>query len=203
MPCRSRCANHQASFGSVLWPLRAFTSCGFARATWTAPSKTLYTGFQYEPVLSTITCVQPSCRTQARSCFNSSIVVPDCRRSQRASPSAGPTITHTARNVFPTSIPAQRSITALIIVASLLREPDPRLRQDLLPRAYAPIGDPCTRVRPVSFTSCHQYPNRPRSRNISILAHISIFGGGANSVMAVRLVLFLRLPRAWVQAGRL
>ena len=59
MACRSRCASHHPSLLSVLCPLRFFTSCGFARYTFTASSKTLNTGFQYEPVLSmesTIKC---------------------------------------------------------------------------------------------------------------------------------------------------
>ena len=43
---RSKCANHHASLASVLCPLRAFTSCGLASATWTTPSRMLNTGFQ-------------------------------------------------------------------------------------------------------------------------------------------------------------
>src|SRR5262249_5806453 len=52
MAWRSKCASHQASLGSVLWPLRALTSYGFARATFTTSSNTLKMGFQYAPVLS-------------------------------------------------------------------------------------------------------------------------------------------------------
>jgi hypothetical protein len=39
----------------------------------------------------------------------------------------------------------------------------PRLCGDLLTRAYAPFGDSCTRIQPVSNASSHQYPSRPIS----------------------------------------
>jgi hypothetical protein len=44
MACRSRCASHQLSFLSVLWPLRFLTSCALAKYTWTLSSSTLNFG---------------------------------------------------------------------------------------------------------------------------------------------------------------
>ena len=115
MACRSRCASHHPSLLSVLCPLRFFTSCGFARYTFTPSSKTLNTGFQHEPVLSITTWVTPCCFSQSRNPSSSARIVPNFRISTRGSPSNGPTMTHTAKNFLPTSIPAQRSMDAEII----------------------------------------------------------------------------------------
>jgi hypothetical protein len=71
-------------------------------------------------VLSITTWLQRSLSIHSRNCLNSATVVPNVRSSCLASPSAGPTITHTESDFFPTSIPAQRSMTAVIIPLSLL-----------------------------------------------------------------------------------
>src|SRR5215471_1572348 len=124
MACRSKCASHQPSLLSVLCPLRFFTSCGFARYTFTvssnrytftASSNALNTGFQYEPVLSITTWVTPCCFSQSRNASSCDRIVPNCRISTWGSPCNGPTMTHTAKNFLPTSIPAHRSIAAEII----------------------------------------------------------------------------------------
>src|SRR5215472_7460575 len=115
MACRSKCASHQPSLLSVLCPLRFFTSCGFARYTFTVSSNALNTGFQYEPVLSITTWVTPCCFSQSRNASSCDRIVPNCRISTWGSPCNGPTMTHTAKNFLPTSIPAHRSIAAEII----------------------------------------------------------------------------------------
>src|SRR6266446_5926230 len=120
MACRNRCASHHPSLSSVLCPLRTFTSCGLANNTFTASSKTLKTGFQYDPVLSITTCVTSSCFSQSRSRSSSAIIVPNRRVCFRASPCNGPVITQTAKNSFPTSMPAHRSTAAQIMSALLL-----------------------------------------------------------------------------------
>src|SRR5215471_676235 len=121
MACRSKCASHQPSLLSVLCPLRFFTSCGFARYTFTASSNALNTGFQYEPVLSITTWVTPCCFSQSRNASSCDRIVPNCRISTWGSPCNGPTMTHTAKNFLPTSIPAHRSIAAEIISVRLSR----------------------------------------------------------------------------------
>src|SRR5215472_15421170 len=103
MACRSKCASHQPSLLSVLCPLRFFTSCGFARYTFTASSNALNTGFQYEPVLSITTWVTPCCFNQSRNASSCDRIVPNCRISTWGSPCNGPTMTHTAKNFLPTS----------------------------------------------------------------------------------------------------
>src|SRR6266446_240585 len=119
MACRNRCASHHPSLSSVLCPLRTFTSCGLANHTFTVSSRTLKTGFQYDPVLSITTCVTSSCCSQSRSRSSSAIIVPNRRVCFRASPCNGPVITQTAKNFFPTSMPAHRSTAAQIMSALL------------------------------------------------------------------------------------
>src|SRR5579859_533245 len=119
MACLNKCASHHPSLSSVLCPLRTFTSCGLATYTFTVSSKTLKTGFQYDPVLSITTCVTSSCFSQSRSRSSSAITVPNRRVCFRASPCNGPVITQTAKNSFPTSMPAHRSTAAQIMSALL------------------------------------------------------------------------------------
>src|SRR5579863_1684542 len=75
MPWRNRCASQRASCGSVLCPVTALTCCGFAKMIFSeycgSSSRTLSTGFQYTPVLSITTCVQPSDCSHARSISSS------------------------------------------------------------------------------------------------------------------------------------
>jgi len=185
MACRSRCASHHPSLLSVLCPLRFFTSCGFARYTLTTSSNTLNTGFQYEPVLSITTWVTSCCFSQSRNLSSSARIVPNLRISTRGSPSNGPTMTHTAKNFLPTSIPAHRSILQrsspfsfsgwrvadvsrdIFFLGSTTpfggssRPPDQfRSRDD-----YAPLKNPAALPRPTSILS--QLP-----------PHIFISGGG-------------------------
>src|SRR5579862_2314102 len=61
----------------------------------------------------------PSAFSHSRRDSSSLVVVPYRRLSTRGSPSKGPVIMHTARNFFPTSIPAHRSTAAWIISALL------------------------------------------------------------------------------------
>src|SRR6266446_452361 len=119
MACRNRCASHHPSLSSVLCPLRTITSCGLANNTFTVSSRTLKTGFQYDPVLSITTCVTSSCCSQSRSRSSSAIIVPNRRVCFRASPCNGPVITQTAKNSLPTSMPAHRSTAAQIMSALL------------------------------------------------------------------------------------
>src|SRR5437879_7049517 len=141
MACRSRWASHHPSWSSVLCPFRFFTCSGLASCTLTASSNTLNTGFQYDPVLSITTSVTPSCFSQARNRSSSATVAPYLRRSARGSPVNGPTSTHTARNLFPTSMPAHRSTAAGIIVVSLPRRRTVNVSIDIFFRgSTSPFG---------------------------------------------------------------
>src|SRR5258708_7871636 len=154
MACRNRCASHHPSLSSVLCPLRTFTSCGLATYTFTASSSTLKTGFQYDPVLSITTCVTSSCFSQSRSRSSSPIIVPNRRVCFRASPCNGPVITQTAKNSFPTSMPAHRSTAAQIMSALLYadwRTVDVFLEY-VLPRLNCSIRGCFTSTWPVSFS---------------------------------------------------
>ena len=87
----------------------------------TLPSRTFFTGIQYDPVLSIATLVQPSWTSHSRSCSKAGTVVPNARVFTSPSWSAGPVMIATASSLLPTSIPAHRSITAGIsIISSLL-----------------------------------------------------------------------------------
>src|SRR5579859_5124355 len=119
MACLNKCASHHPSLSSVLCPLRTFTSCGLAKYTFTVSSRTLKTGIQYDPVLSITTWVTSSCFSQSRSRSSSVIIVPNRRVCFRASPCNGPVKTQTAKNSFPTSMPAHRSTAAQIMFALL------------------------------------------------------------------------------------
>src|SRR5262249_33285017 len=178
MAWRSKCASHQASWGSVLWPLRALTSYGFARATFTTSSNTLKMGFQYEPVLSIMAWVHASCWIHSRSFLSSLTVVPNSRISDRASPLAGPVITQATKHFLPTSMPIQRSMTASIIVTPSCPGSDRRIVKDLLPRALRTNrGSP--HDGPASFLyglPPMELPAVPY--DATILSHISISGDG-------------------------
>src|SRR5215469_16724828 len=78
------------------------------------PSKAAYTGFQYEPVLSITTCVQPVSCSHCLSLPNSALYVPNRRNSAFGSSSALPHNAHTLSSFCATSMPAHRSTTAFI-----------------------------------------------------------------------------------------
>src|SRR6516162_8794335 len=183
MACRSRCASHQPSLLSVLCPLRFFTSCGFARYTFTASSNTLNTGFQYEPVLSITTWVTPCSLSQLRNASSSDRIVPNFRISTWGSPCNGPTMTHTAKNFLPTSIPAHRSIAAEII-SVLLSRPGERLTSLGISSSSARLlHSGVLHVSLASFlfgTSAIDVPGRPPQAALytkSTIAPIFIGGG--------------------------
>src|ERR1051325_9073666 len=107
----------------------------------------LKTGFQYEAVDSITTCVTPSRFSQSCRLSSSATTVPKRRFCARAPPSRGPVIAQTARNVFPTSIPAHRSTAAQII--SVL--PSGRRTADIFTNIFflgstAPFGDSICRL---------------------------------------------------------
>src|SRR6266481_1755053 len=197
MACRNRCASHHPSLSSVLCPLRTFTSCGLANNTFTASSKTLKTGFQYDPVLSITTCVTSSCFSQSRSRSSSAIIVPNRRVCFRASPCNGPVITQTAKNSFPTSMPAHRSTAAQIMSALLYadwRTVDVFLEY-VLPRLNCSIRGCFTSTWPVSFSgqSARHYllqPPSPVLQWIVLLPHFHLLGW-PKPVIPFRLVIFL------------
>jgi hypothetical protein len=186
MACRSRCASHHPSLSSVLCPFRAFTSCAFARYTFTVSSSTLNTGFQYDPVLSITTWLTASFCNQSRSCSNSATVVSNRRFSTRGSPSSGPIITHTDNHFFPTHV---------VLLEG--RENGWRRFRYVLPRLDCSIRGFTTSTWPVSFSgpTAHHYPFRPSSPASSQhnpgtarCAHIFITGGGRPPVILFRLV---------------
>src|SRR6266705_3432166 len=186
MACRNRCASHHPSLSSVLCPLRTFTSCGLATYTFTASSSTLKTGFQYDPVLSITTCVTSSCFSQSRSRSSSPIIVPNRRVCFRASPCNGPVITQTAKNSFPTSMPAHRSTAAQIMSALLYadwRTVDVFLEY-VLPRLNCSIRGCFTSTWPVSFSgklrAITYYSRSLQSCNGLYSSPIFISGGGQN-----------------------
>src|SRR5260370_4699981 len=155
MACRSRWASHHPSLSSVLCPFRFFTRSGLASCTLTASSNTLNTGFQYDPVLSITTSVTPSCFSQARNRSSSATVAPYLRRSTRGSPVNGPTSTDTARNLFPTSMPAHRSTAAGIIVVSF-RAGEPRTSRSISSSAAQLLHSGVLHVHSASFV-CGSY----------------------------------------------
>src|SRR5215467_13634000 len=135
----------------------------------------LKTGFQYEAVDSITTCVTFSCFSQSRRLSNSAITVPKRRFCVRASPSRGPVMTQTARNVFPTSIPAHRSTAAQIISVLL----SGRRTADIFTNKFflgstAPFGDSI--CRPDQFCSRFQLLHYATSRLLllALISHIFI-----------------------------
>src|SRR5262252_2952878 len=136
----------------------------------------LKTGFQYDAVDSITTCVTPSCFSHSRRLSNSATMVPKRRFCVRTSPSKGPVMTQTARNAFPTSIPAHRSTAAQIIsiLLSGRRTADIFTNKFLL-GSTAPFGDPI--CRPDQFCSRFQqlhYLDQPPSPAWPLISHIFI-----------------------------
>src|SRR5215470_8680376 len=126
----------------------------------------LKTGFQYEAVDSITTCVTPSCFSQSRRLSNSATMVPKRRFCVRTSPSKGPVMTQTARNVFPTQI--------ISVLLSGRRTADIFTNKFLL-GSTAPFGDPI--CRPDQFCSRFQqlhYLDQPPSPAWPLISHIFI-----------------------------
>src|SRR5579859_3022113 len=192
IPWRSKCASHQASLASVLCPFRAFTSCGFTNATSRAPSITLNTGFQYEPVLSMMALralflfypftesFQLSYRRAELAHFGPRF--PIGRSNHHAGQQEG-------LSYIDTDAPLNHRWNHVRGFPFRTRSASGVYSLDLLPRAYAPIGDPCTPLRPVSFTSFRQYPVRPFFRCFPIL-HIFLLGGGRRSTIRDSFCIF-------------
>src|SRR6059036_3723380 len=123
-PCRSKLASHRLSFGSVFLPRSAFTCSGLAKMILRLPSKMLNTGFQYEPVLSMTASVHPLSSSHVRSRSNSFTLVPNRRTSPTGFWFASPIRMQTAKNFFPTSIPAHFSTLTSSMAPPSRRETD-------------------------------------------------------------------------------
>src|SRR5712692_3131232 len=80
-PWRNRSANPSASLTSVLRALSPLASRAVVKLTATAPARRLKTGRPYTPVLSSATCVHPSCLSQSRSRSQSAVIVEQGRTS--------------------------------------------------------------------------------------------------------------------------
>src|SRR5262245_36373693 len=70
-------ASQRASALSVLRPGTCLTWAAFTRKMVTVPSKRLYTGRQYSPVLSMATCVLPTAANQSDKANRSRVSVPN------------------------------------------------------------------------------------------------------------------------------
>src|SRR5918999_5343795 len=103
-------ASQWASALSVLRPGTCFTWAALTRKMVTLPSRRLYTGRQYSPVLSIATWVIPASANQSDKASKSGVIVPNSRSSMRPSACwpAGSGVTRHAITVFLcTSNPAQ------------------------------------------------------------------------------------------------
>jgi hypothetical protein len=80
-PCASRSAIHIASLTSVLRPGTLRMCAALASTSSNSASSTCHTGFQYTPVASIATCVQPCSASQSASLSGSAVVVPKLRTS--------------------------------------------------------------------------------------------------------------------------
>src|SRR5580700_4796800 len=111
----------------------------------------LYTGIQYDPVLSMAASVQPcSSTTQARICSRSRTNVPNIRVSTFGSSIAGPVMTVTAMIFLPTSMPAHLSLTAGIICVVSFLDGENQRKSNTLPHGFhAPIRDTYALAVPV------------------------------------------------------
>ncbi len=144
---------------------------------------------------------QPSCCSQSRSRSSSAIIVPNRRVCFRASPCNGPVITQTAKNSFPTSMPAHRSTAAQIMSALLYadwRTVDVFLEY-VLPRLNCSIRGCFTSTWPVSFSgqSARHYLLQPPSPVLQriVLRHFH-FRGWPNPVIPFRFVVLPKItPR--------
>src|SRR6266536_5159 len=103
------------------------------------PSKMLNTGFQYEPVLSITASVQPLSSSHARNRSNSFTLVPNRRTSPTGFWFATPITTQTAKNFFPTSIPAHFSTLTSSMAPPFEERPTPKFSL-CLTGLKAPIG---------------------------------------------------------------
>src|SRR5262245_15241662 len=107
-PCANNSDSHLASFTSVLRPGTFFTCAAFARTSSKPLSaSTCHTGFQYTPVASIATCVQPFCSSHSPNSMRPAIVVANVRTKCDASLAAARR-THATTVSLCTSKPAQR-----------------------------------------------------------------------------------------------
>src|SRR5438132_2012104 len=185
-PCRSKLASHRLSFGSVFFPRSAFTCSGFAKMIFKLPSKMLNTGFQYEPVLSITASVHPLSSSHVRNRSNSFTLVPNRRTSPTGFWFASPIKTQTAKNLFPTSIPAHFSTLTSSMASPFEERPTPS-SSFCLAGLIAPIGGSFV-VGQTTFLTGWFPPffNRPflfvhpilRSNHPAVKRNSFILGGG-------------------------
>src|SRR5262245_9185329 len=114
-PCANNSDSHVASFTSVLRPGTFFTCTAFARmSSKLLSASTCHTGFQYTPVASIATCVQPFSSSHSLNSIRPAVVVANVRTKCDASLPAVRR-THATTVSLCTSRPAQRGyITSMI-----------------------------------------------------------------------------------------
>jgi hypothetical protein len=110
-PWRSRSAIHSQSRTSVLRPGTFLMCCALTTSTSSVPSSRLYSGFQYTPVDSIATCVQPAATSQSTNASRSAVIVPNVRISLRGVAPAPGTIKQATIVFLCTSTPQQRVCT--------------------------------------------------------------------------------------------
>jgi hypothetical protein len=119
-PCWRSCAIHAASSMSVFRPGRALMCRAFTTRTWAKwPSRIWKTGFQYWPVLSMATWVQPASTSQSQRVRSAPVVVPKDRSSFVTCPAAPSRRRHAVMLSLCTSRPPQ--MADRISMASLLQ----------------------------------------------------------------------------------
>ena len=136
-PCANRSAIQAASFRSLLRPGTFRMCCALASTSVndSSSSRTCHTGFQYTPVASIATCVQPASVSQAASSSRPAVVVANSRCSVVTfRPAAMRTHAFTHREW--TSNPAHRgyktSIRHLLLAKALAWSPPVRNLQGAL-----------------------------------------------------------------------
>src|SRR5215831_11777417 len=112
---RGSSESHAASFTSVLRPGTFFTCAAFAKTSSKLLSaSTCHTGFQYTPVASIATCVQPFASSHSPNSTRLAVVVANVRTERNTSPPSAKR-THATTVSLCTSRPAQRRyITSMI-----------------------------------------------------------------------------------------
>src|SRR5882724_4431130 len=114
-PCANNSDSHVASFTSVLRPGTFLTWAALAKTSSKLPSaSTCHTGFQYTPVASIATCVQPLVASHSPNSIRLAVIVANVRTERDTSPPAAMR-THATTVSLCTSRPAQRGyITSMI-----------------------------------------------------------------------------------------
>ncbi len=113
-PWRSRSAIHSPSRTSVLRPGTFLMWRALTTSSSSVPSKRLESGFQYTPVDSIATRVQPVDVSQSASCRRSAVRVPKVRTSLLGVPFADEQSRHATTVCLCTSMPQQRGWTTSI-----------------------------------------------------------------------------------------